>query len=166
MFWSFSDTFLLLVSDKTAEDRQKESATLSAAAEATAGRNMSQHKAESSSANGIMFDKSKRQSMLTEAMRRGAPDRSTVKEVHDQVCSGRNIPTPACQCATSTLVCSQRAIDFLNDFAELLQSTNERKTAASRDKQSCIFTSADASSTFRPLRVMNKTQEPTERLVR
>jgi hypothetical protein len=45
-----------------------------------------------------------------------------------------------------------------------LQSESGRKACASRDKQSCIFSSSDAGAAYRPLRVVNiKTPEVAEK---
>ena len=58
---------------------------MNAAAEAAALRAQSKEKAESSQADKVLFDKSKRQSMLSESMRRGAPTVDTTKQVHEEV---------------------------------------------------------------------------------
>ncbi len=71
--------------EKTSEERQIDSAGMVAAVEAATLRAQSKAKAEASSAEKVLFDKSKRQSMLSEAMRRGAPTSDSTKQVHDEV---------------------------------------------------------------------------------
>ena len=75
------------IAEKTSEEREKDSASHVATSEAAVVRAQSKAKAEATSAEKVLFDKSKRQSMLTEAMRRGAPNADSMKQVHDEVCS-------------------------------------------------------------------------------
>ena len=138
--------------EKTSEERQKDSVGLAAASEAATLRAQSKAKAEASSAEKVLFDKSKRQSMLTESMRRVAPNADTMKQVHDEV---RDTPSnySCCYCFPS----AQTECRFE-------QSESGRKACASRDKQSCIFSASDSGASYRPLRVVNiKTPEVAEK---
>ena len=80
-----SYNLIFVPAEKTSEERQIDSAGMVAAVEAATLRAQSKAKAEASSAEKVLFDKSKRQSMLSEAMRRGAPTSDNTKQVHEEV---------------------------------------------------------------------------------
>lgn len=135
-------------------------------------RAQSKAKAEASSAEKVLFDKSKRQSMLTESMRRTAPSADTMKQVHDESESGRkacasrgkqscifsasdssapyrplrvvNIQTPEAAEKTSKRTITEQAEDAVR-YSASTDAENERKAIAAKSQSSSIFACADDS---------------------
>eukprot|EP00291_Cryptomonas_curvata_P016321 CAMPEP_0172155806 /NCGR_PEP_ID=MMETSP1050-20130122/2834_1 /TAXON_ID=233186 /ORGANISM="Cryptomonas curvata, Strain CCAP979/52" /LENGTH=274 /DNA_ID=CAMNT_0012824753 /DNA_START=73 /DNA_END=894 /DNA_ORIENTATION=- len=159
--------------EKTSEERQIDSAGMVAAVEAATLRAQSKAKAEASSAEKVLFDKSKRQSMLSEAMRRGAPTSDSTKQVHDESESGRkaassrdkqscifsapsesgasyrplrvvNIKTPEAAEKTSKRTITEQAEDAVR-YTATSEAENQRKAITAKSHSSSIFATSDSS---------------------